>query len=87
MWLRVCICKKSEGNYEENEDGYYKVNRIDPNNYSEIRLNHGLNSAINVLIKRNDLKILGLSDVDIEEIAIVCMAHFISTSGLKDLNI
>ena len=29
---------------------------------------------------------MGYSDVEIDEIATVCMAHFISTSGVKDLN-
>ena len=84
--LGYAFVKNSEGSYIENEDGYYQVKCIDSNNYSEVRINHGLNSAINVLIKRNDFKKLGFLDVDIEEIAVVCMAHFISTSGLKNIN-
>ena len=84
--LGYALVKNSEGDYIENEEGYYQVKSIDSNNYSEIRINHGLNSAINLLMKRNDLKKLGFSDVDIEEIAVVCMAHFISTSGLRNVN-
>lgn len=84
--LGYALVKNSEGSYIENEDGYYQVKSIDSNNYSEVRINHGLNSAINVLIKRKYLKKLGFSDVDIEEIAVVCMAHFISTSGLRNVN-
>lgn len=76
----------TDGNYRKNKNGYYKMQIIDCNNYSQVRVNHGLNSAINVLKNRSNLKKLGYSDVEIDEIGAICMAHFISTSGLKDLN-
>ena len=75
-----------DGNYIKNENGYYKMKIIDSNNYSQVRVNHGLNSAINVLKNRSNLKVLGYSDVEVDEISAICMSHFISTSGLKDVN-
>ncbi len=75
-----------DGFYEKDEEDYYKLQSIDCNNYSQVRINHGLNSAINIFKNRENLKKLGYSDMEIDEIGVVCMAHFISTSGLKDVN-
>ena len=74
------------GLYEKNEEVYYKLKTIDSNNYSQVRINHGLNSAISIFKNRDNLKKLRYSDIEIDEIGVVCMAHFISTSGLKDVN-
>ena len=45
-----------------------------------------MNSAIIVLQSRKQLKELGYTDIEVDEIAIICIAHFISTSGVIDLN-
>ncbi len=49
----------------------------------DIRKNHALNSAINVLSKRKQLEELG-ANVDV--VCMLCFAHSKSTSGIKDIN-
>ena len=49
----------------------------------DIRKNHALNSAINVLSKRNEIIRLG-ADVDVA--CLLCFAHSKSTSGIRDLS-
>ncbi len=49
----------------------------------DIRKNHALNSAINVLSKRNDIIRLG-ADVDVA--CLLCFAHSKSTSGIRDIS-
>lgn len=84
--LGYTFCKDANGFYTKQENGYYKMKIIDCSNYAQIRVNHGLSSAIIVLQNRENLKSIGYSDIDIDEIATVCMTHFISTSGVVDLN-
>lgn len=84
--LGYTFCKDSDGVYTKQENGYYKMKTIDCSNYSQIRVNHGLNSAIIVLQNRESLRKIGYSDIDVDEIATICMSHFISTSGVIDLN-
>ena len=62
------------------------MDNIDYTDYSQVRINHGLNSTIIVLQNRKQLKELGYSDIEVDEIATICMTHFISTSGVIDLN-
>lgn len=80
------FCKNSNGIYTKLENGYYQMDNIDYTDYSQVRINHGLNSAIIVLQNRKELKELGYSDIEVDEIATICMAHFISTSEVIDLN-
>ena len=49
----------------------------------DIRKNHALNSAINVLSKRKELVRLG---ADIDTACLLCFAHSKSTSGIRDLS-
>lgn len=84
--LGYTFCKDSDGVYTKQVNGYYQMKTIDSSNYSQIRVNHGLNSAIIVLQNREGLKKIGYSDFDVDEIATICMSHFISTSGVIDLN-
>lgn len=84
--LGYALVKNINGEYVKNKGEYYQVIHINPESYSQVRINHGLNSAINVLANRDNLKKLGYLDTEIDEIATICMAHFISTSGIKDVN-
>lgn len=84
--LGYTFCKDADGVYVKQKDGYYKMKIIDCSNYSQIRVNHGLNSALIVLQNRERLKKIGYSDINVDEIATICMSHFISTSGVIDLN-
>lgn len=84
--LGYAFCNDSNSNYIKEKNRYYKMKLLNPNNYSEIRIHHGLNSALKVLEKRNHLKLLDYSDLEIDQIAIICMSHFISTSGITDIN-
>ena len=68
-----------EGKVVFDENGKYK--RATDGN--DVRKNHALNSAINVLIKRNELDKIG---ADIDVVCLLAFAHSKSTSGIKDMN-
>lgn len=72
--------------YEKGEDGKYIVHPEDNVNFSEVRENHSLNSAINVLKARSEYIKAGFTDNDVDRIAAECMAHSKSGSGVSDLN-
>ena len=68
-----------EGNIVRDENGNAKKAETS----DEIRKNHSLNSAVNLLEKREEYEKMG---VDADEAAALCMAHSKSSSGVKDLN-
>ena len=68
-----------DGKIVFNENGISKK-AIDGN---DVRKNHALNSAINVLIKREELTKLG---VNVDVACLLCFAHSKSTSGIRDLS-
>ncbi len=70
----------------EKPDGTCEARPCDPNNYDEVRRNHSLNSALNVLANRDDCRSLGYTDAEIDKMAAECMAHSKSSSGVGDLN-
>lgn len=72
--------------YEKDSDGHYKVKAESNSNFEEVRDNHSLNSAINVLADRDKYKELGYSDSQIDMMAAECMAHSKSSSGVASLN-
>lgn len=71
---------------EKDENGIYLVHPEDNSNFGEVRDNHSLNSAINVLINREEYVKAGFSDADVDIIASECMAHSKSGSGINDMN-
>ena len=72
--------------YEMESDGHYRLAPLDPKNFGSVRSSHSLNSALIVLIGRDDYKESGYSDEQIDKIAAECMAHSKSHSGVSDLN-
>lgn len=78
----------SEGKkvYEKAEDGSYLMKEVDKNDFDEIRSNHSLNSALKALLNREEYKEAGLTDEQVDEIAVLCMAHSKTNSGLSNLN-
>ncbi len=72
--------------FEKDENGKYLIHSEDNSNFDEVRDNHSLNSAINVLINREEYVKAGFSNEDVDIIASECMAHSKSGSGVSDLN-
>ena len=72
--------------YEKTDDGSYAVYPESNSDFNEVRDNHSLNSALNVLVNRELYKEAGYSDEQIDKIAAECMAHSKSSSGVSDLN-
>lgn len=72
--------------YEKDGDGNYVIHPETNSNFNEVRENHSLNSAINVLDNRNQYKDAGYSDEQVDKMAAECMAHSKSSSGVADLN-
>ena len=68
------------------EEGNIVVRKENNANFDEVRENHSLNSAINVLADREKYKQLGYSDSQVDMMAAECMAHSKSSSGVADLN-
>lgn len=71
---------------EKQPDGTYAVRPEDNSNFNEVRSNHSLNSAINILENREAYRELGYNDAQIDKMAAECMAHSKSSSGVRDLN-
>ena len=55
-------------------------------NFGEIRVFHSLNSGINVLANRQGLRNAGFDDWEIDAMAVACVAHSKSNSGVRNLN-
>ncbi len=72
--------------YAMTEDGLYQMHKITFDSFAEIRTSHSLNSGLIILINREKYKAIGYSDQDVDEMAIACMAHSKSNSGVKNLN-
>ncbi|MCR5608349.1 MAG: hypothetical protein K6G26_04735 [Lachnospiraceae bacterium] len=72
--------------YEKDSDGKYVVRHENNSDFNEVRNNHSLNSAINLLENREKYKEAGYDDEQIDKIAVECMAHSKSSSGVSDLN-
>ena len=71
--------------YEKDVDGNYVIHP-ENNNFKEVRENHSLNSAINVLKNRDQYKEAGYTDEQVDKMAVECMAHSKSNSGVANLN-
>ena len=80
--------KDENGNtvMERDEEGRYVMHAEDHLNFNDVRTYHSLNSALYVLVNRRQYKTAGFTDEQIDRIAIECMAHSKSTSGVRDLN-
>lgn len=74
------------GKYVTKDDGSYVVVRENNSIFSEVRTNHSINSGLYVLVNRNLFLEEGYTDRQIDEMAIVCMAHSKSNSGVKNIN-
>lgn len=72
--------------FKKDSSGIYLVHKEVDSNFGEIRDNHSLNSAINMLINRNLYLAAGYTDSEIDKMAAVCMAHSKSGSGVSNLN-
>ena len=72
--------------FEKDENGKYLVHPEDNSNFGEVRDNHSLNSAINVLANRDEYIRAGFSSGQVDVIASECMAHSKSGSGVSDMN-
>ena len=72
--------------YTKDEEGNYVVKNENNENFNEVRENHSLNSAVNVLADREKYKELGYTDSQVDMMAAECMAHSKSSSGVADLN-
>lgn len=74
--------------YDKNNGGYKEIDINSPNVYlDQLRPNHSLNSALYVLVNRESLKAnLLLTDREIDTVAVLCLSHSKSNSGLSDVN-
>lgn len=72
--------------FEKDENGKYVVHPEDNSDFNEVRNNHSLNSAINVLKNREGFIEAGFTSDEVDKIAAECMAHSKSGSGVSDLN-
>ncbi len=80
--------KDENGNklYVMTDDDHYSMHPIDIAEFGDVRSSHSMNSALILLINRDNYKALGYSDEGIDKMAIECMAHSKSNSGVLDLN-
>ena len=72
--------------YEKYEDGLYVMAPEDNTNFSQVRTYHPLNSSMYVLANRKEFLAAGYTDAQIDQIAVECMTHSKSNSGVRDLN-
>ena len=72
--------------FKKDADGNILVSKEDNQDFDQVRNNHSLNSAINILTDREKYKELGYSDEQVDMMAAECMAHSKSKSGVQDLN-
>ncbi len=82
------ILKDENGNklYEMTDDGLYAMQIIDKTVFGDVRSSHSMNSALIMMINRDAYKAVGYSDEEIDRMAIECMAHSKSNSGVGNLN-
>lgn len=71
---------------DDKVNGIYGVHEEDNSDFNEVRNNHSINSALNLLENRDKYKEAGYSDEQIDKMAAECMAHTKSNSGVHDLN-
>ena len=72
--------------FKKDADGNIIVNKEDNEDFDQVRSNHSLNSAINVLANREKYKELGYTDEQVDMMAAECMAHSKTSSGVGNLN-
>jgi len=84
--LEYKVDENGKKQFIKDDDGNYVVKNEDNNNFNEVRENHSLNSAVNVLADREKYKELGYTDSQIDMMAAECMAHSKSSSGVANLN-
>ena len=72
--------------YSKGRDGKYIIRVEDNTNFGEVRANHTLNSALNILQNRIVFNAAGYTDQQIDKMAVECMAHSKSNSGIMNLN-
>ena len=70
----------------KDDDDKYIVHAMTNQNFDEIRKNHSLNSALNILKNREYYKNMGFEDLQIDCIAVECMAHSKRNSGVANIN-
>lgn len=80
------LVQNPDKSYAKNEDGNYILREESNLDFKEVRDNHSLNSAINILENREAYQELGYSDEQIDKMAAECMAHSKSHSGVGDLH-
>lgn len=80
------LSKNADDTYEKTNDGKYIVNKENNSDFNQVRENHSLNSALNILKNRDAYIDAGYSNDQIDKMAVECMAHSKSSSGVKDLN-
>lgn len=72
--------------FAKDADGNIIISKVDNENFNQVRENHSLNSAINILADREKYKELGYTDEQVDMMAAECMAHSKSGSGVHNLN-
>lgn len=78
--------EKGKKMFVRNDDGSYLARPESDSDFDEVRSNHSLNSALNVLVNRELYREAGFTDEQIDKIAAECMAHSNSGSGVPNLN-
>lgn len=78
--------EKGKKMFARNDDGSYLARPESDSDFDEVRSNHSLNSALNVLVNRELYREAGFTDEQIDKIAAECMAHSNSGSGVPNLN-
>lgn len=68
------------------ENGRYIIEPQNSLDFDSVRSNHTLNSAINILAARDEYKVLGYTDAQVDTMAVACFAHSKSNSGIRDIN-
>lgn len=87
--VAACIFHDSgmnKGGFVLNKDGQVTMDEngksVKASNGNDIRKNHALNSAINVLANRDELERMG---VNVDMACLLCFAHSKSNSGVRDI--
>lgn len=78
--------ENGEIQFVKDADGKIIVDEVDNKDFDQVRSNHSLNSAINILADREKYKELGYTDEQVDMMAAECMAHSKSSSGVQNLN-
>lgn len=78
----------NKGEPKRDADGKIEIklqDNIDRKEFDNVRSSHTLNSAINILKRRDEYTKLGYSDEQIDNMAVLAFAHSKSNSGLQNL--